>query len=226
MIADAAARRATITRGCASDTDRSKGIVEETAKNGFLTKAEEDDSNDEAIMLAYIDLIQEEEKEKYGDNYIPTSKENPAGSQGVIAAKPQPFQDPPPIPKSTKPNRPSPIDLTSPPENNPADSWTCDICTLVNPTTYLCCDACSTERPSSSFNPHPPSSTTRNNNTKNPYSTSKPPPNNSIRSLAALNAASAQRAPKPLGWLCHHCGNWMESEWWTCAGCGNMKLSS
>lgn len=249
VIADAAARRATITRGCASETDRSRGIVEETSKNGFLTKANDEDANEEAIMQAYIDLIQEEEREKYGENYIPVSKENPAGSQGYPPASSGKSKSPPPpiIPASTKPTSSSPlIDLTTP-EPNP-DSWTCEICTLINPTTHLCCDACATERPwspsppkstsephplsfssSSSTSPKNPPKTTKTNPPKNHPSTSTSTttltPKNSIRSLAALGAQEA-KASKPLGWLCHRCGNWMESEWWTCAGCGSMKLSS
>lgn len=297
VIADAAARRATVTKGCASGTDRSRGFVEETAKNGFRTKADEEDADEEAIMMAYIDLIQEEEKERYGDRYIPPSKENPAGSQGMSSASKtrNTGQEPPPIPNLGKPiippseknptssqegrsstsqprnpnnqepppapNSTRPIDLTSdPPVPNP-NFWACDICTLVNPSVYLCCDACGTERPESSFPSfqNPTSTPTSFRPTPTPTPTSsrpkptpasrpqprtggsggsgssstppwdskpKPKPNSSIQSLVALTRAAETRPAKPLGWLCYRCHTWMESEWWTCALCGAMKLES
>ena len=224
VIADAAQRRITVTQGCASGTDRGRGIVEETNKNGFRTKAEDHDENDEAIILAYIDLINEEEKEKYGDAYVPTSSENPAGSQGAL---PRPSnssksKDPPPGRVSRKPTPPV-IDLTS---TNPSDgSWTCDICTLVNPSTYLCCDACSTERPTQ---PSSPEQRPSSRQTQTPPKKSKPLTNkkSAIENLKMIEKAAASKPQKPMGWLCHSCGNWMESEWWTCAGCGSMKLAS
>ncbi|KAI6985942.1 zinc ion binding protein, partial [Hortaea werneckii] len=52
----------------------------------------------------------------------------------------------------------SPIDLTTSSSPTPLidlsdpfnpDEWTCDICTCINPTRFLACDACGTERPSS-----------------------------------------------------------------------------
>lgn len=230
MIADAAQRRITVTQGCASGTDRGRGIVEETNKSGFRTKAEDDDENDEAIMLAYIDLIEEEEKEKYGDAYVPTSSENPSGSQGVVPrpSKSSKSSDAPPVPISTKANPLAPlVDLTSTalPSSAASDSWTCDVCTLVNPSTYLCCDACSTERPT------PPSSpklrpSSRQGQTSPKKINSLTNKKTAIENLKIVEKAAAAKPKGPMGWLCHNCGNWMESEWWTCAGCGQMKLSS
>ena len=247
VIADAAARRATITKGCASgvDAEREREIDKETNKNGFRTKADKDDADEEAIMIAYIDLVQEEEREKYGDAYIPPSKENPAGSQGgfnKIKSEPEPRSNrAPPIPASTKPiplttynNAPGYDQDTLTPHTQPppinartpsSDSWTCEICTLVNPSNYLCCDACSTERPSLLSLPVPkpqgvgstqamPSSIRDSNSKK------------AIKSLVSLDATMSQLPKKPIGWSCHTCGNFMESEWWTCARCGSMKQSS
>lgn len=256
VIADAAARRATVTKGCASGTERSRGIVEETSKNGFRTKAEEDDANEEAIMLAYIDLIQEEEREKYGDHYVPASKENPAGSQGAVrpassSTAPIPPKGPPrqghdesEFSTSTAPlidlTSSSPSPSPSPPPSVPSSSssargtWTCTLCTLINPLSASSCDACTTPRPShppspshpppsSSHRPPPPSRLLSNSTTR------RANPNRAIQSLTALSIATDRQQaakPKPLGWLCHVCGTWMESEWWTCASCGGMKLSS
>ena len=224
-IADAAQRRITVTQGCASGTDRVRGIVEETNKNGFRTKAENHDENDEAIILAYIDLIEEEEKEKYGDAYVPTSSENPAGSQGAApgASNLSKSSHAPPVPTATKPT-PTVVDLTSAGPSSDG-SWTCNICTLVNPSTYLCCDACSTERPTPPSSPNLRPSSRREQvppKKTNPLTNKK----SAVENLKIIEKAAASKPQKPLGWLCHSCGNWMESEWWTCAACGSMKLTS
>lgn len=215
VIADAAQKRITITKGCASGTDRSRGIAEETEKHGTRTQAIDlTDEDEEAIMLAYIDLIQEDEKEKYGNSYVPPSSENPAGSQGAGSTS---SSNTPSVPVATKP--PPTVDLT------PDGSWTCDVCTLVNPSTYLCCDACSTERPTPPSSPakkppvksHPPETLTKTN----PLARKS-----AIDNLKIIEKQAAAVPPKPMGWLCHRCGTWMESQWWTCAACGVMKESS
>ena len=256
VIANAAARRAAVIKGCASGTtrEREKEIVDGSNKRGVRTKATQDDANEEAIMIAYIDLVQEEEREKYGDAYIPPSKENPAGSRGLLAGKSKAEdiasaelarlrtkdkakQSPPPIPTSTKPNANPPsapstrskppastIDLTNPALAPTPSSWTCDICTLVNPTTCLFCDACGIERPS------PPSSPLSSNN----QLPDRPKPSSlrdtnavkAVRKLRELDEREKGSPQKPLGWLCQRCGQFMELEWWTCANCGEMKASS
>ena len=235
VIADAATRRITVTKGCASGTERSRGLVEETTKNGFRTKAEEENANDEAIMQAYIEMIQEEERQKYGEGYVPPSRSNPAGSQGRPISLDTDSEDrdelPPPVPVDTKPKLqvdsvPSiPANTTS---TSSLDTWSCEICTLVNPTNYLCCNACGTERLTSSFNTRQPPQPPKLPRTALPRTT--PTPRNttskSSKSINTLSALSAVESKKPLGWVCHQCGNFMENEWWTCAGCGSMKQSS
>ena len=246
VIADAATRRATITKGCASGVgaERESEIDKETNKKGFRTKADEDDANEEAIMIAYIDLVQEEERDKYGDAYIPPSRENPAGSHGGFnKIKSEPgirSNRPPPVPASTKPAPPTTNTAglghsqstlppyTQPPSKPPApfsDSWTCLICTLVNPANYLCCDACSTERPSPPSSPAPKSQTVASTQAR-PSSIRDSNSKKAVKSLMSLDATTSQLPKKPIGWSCHTCGNFMESEWWTCARCGSMKQSS
>lgn len=265
VIADAAERRSRVTKGCSGSgmsADRERELVQETNKSGFRTKAEEDDANEEAIMLAYIDLIQEEEKQKWGDAYLPPSKENPLGSQGSpikIEDQPSTSYNPnpeprerfsgtkPPIPTSTKPPLPPPASLPSSPSSKPhpepsapsqssnptpqppppTSTWTCEICTLVNPSTYLCCDACTAERPfppsSSPTNPPKPPTTTPSTRAL-PTSIRDSNAKKAVRSLLSLEATTS--AQRPDGWVCHACGTYMENQWWTCAGCGVMKLSS
>lgn len=229
VIADAAQRRITVTKGCASGTDQGREIARdvEENRNGFRTKAQEDDANERAIMQAYIDLIQEDEKEKYGDSYLPPTENNPAGPRATMS--PPPSSQAPSIPTSTKPTlneepQGSRVDLTT--EDDP-DTWTCEVCTLVNPNQFLACDACTVERPLSK-----PALPARPNdgNAKMPDTRQKPnalkPRQSVVKSLAALEAQEASKPAKPMGWLCHLCNNWMESQWWTCANCGHMKQAS
>lgn len=174
VIADAATRRATVTKGCASGVtskEKEREIVDLTDKRGVRTKAQGDDANETAIMLAYIDLLQEEEQEKYGDAYVPPSRENPAGSRGgmassTVAAKSKaqeiasaelarlkttptasssrssPAPKPPPIPSSSKPPPPPPRKPT--PKGEMVD--------LVDPAMYptrgsWACDICTLVNP-------------------------------------------------------------------------------
>ncbi|KAL8830895.1 MAG: hypothetical protein Q9170_005526 [Blastenia crenularia] len=242
VIADAAQRRIDIMRGCAdTSTARVKEIIDLTDHSGVKTKAEDDDANEEAIMLAYIDLIQEEEREKYGKDYLPPSKENPAGSYQSSPIKSEPGTSSKPlIPCATKPapagaSIPTHIfDLDDP--ASAADfssSWTCNICTLVNPPNYLSCDACGTDRPSPPPSPRkPPSSRRTGINPPNNLSTSIerskiPKKSDKLDNIRQLNAEIERKAQtQPVGWQCFGCGNWMESQWWTCGRCGMMKATS
>lgn len=142
--ANAAMKRAQILQGCGHGSQREAGLAEEASNNGFRTKAEEDDANEAAIIQAFIELIQEEEKEKYGSSYVPPSQENPAGPQRNAGSShslnnSSSSQKPPsghsPGPSSSSNN----ISYNKP--------WNCPTCTLENPATFLCCDVCTAERP-------------------------------------------------------------------------------
>ncbi|KAL6715940.1 hypothetical protein ACLMJK_006902 [Lecanora helva] len=245
IIADAATRRTAVTKGCASGTsaEREKQIIQETNKNGFRTKAEEDDANEEAIMLAFIDLVQEEEREKYGVNYVPPSAENPWGSQSApipikseseasaSSKRPNPDLKSPPVPASTKP--PPPTLLPSRPKSTATkpiqpvnDTWTCGICTLINPATFLVCDACGTDQPSPPVSPSRKTPSITSSTQARPSSIKDSNAKKAVRSLMSLDATVSQMPKKPLAWSCHKCGTYTEAEWWTCAQCGTMKLSS
>ncbi|KAL9007542.1 MAG: hypothetical protein Q9173_007214 [Seirophora scorigena] len=251
VIADAAQRRIDIMRGCGdTDTARVREIVDLTNHTGFKTKANADDADEEAIMLAYIDLIQEEEREKYGNNYIPPSKDNPAGSRqsdATVKREPGPTSKPQ-IPTFTKASASAAgaavpthiIDLDDPTSAaNFSASWICNICTLVNPPNYLCCDACGMDRPSPPPSPPSRKSPGENNNNHNhpnnlatsnersraiPSASRKSEKFENIRQLNAEIERKAQA--QPVGWQCFGCGNWMESQWWTCGRCGLMKTRS
>jgi DNA-dependent metalloprotease WSS1 len=234
VILDAIERRSTITRGCGSGNNKSerevKAITDKAAGNGFRTKAEEDEANEQAIAQALWELFQEEEKEKYGDSYIPPSAENPSGNGGMSitdnatpalstapsattrSASTTPARTGPsqtrPIsrlvrdnPTNSKPSKPSStISIGSSPAE-PEDLWACPICTYHNPITYLSCDACTAEKPANTLKvPKTPAARVSNQ--------TKPP------------------IPKSKTWICHNCRMEMDNEWWTCSACFTMKLSS
>ncbi|KOC12991.1 putative zinc metallopeptidase [Aspergillus flavus AF70] len=229
MIADAAQRRIDVTKGCASGAENSNELAEEASRNGFRTKAEEDDANEQAIMQAYIDLIEEEERERYGPSYVPPSHENPAGPRSTLS--------PPPVPERTKPTMTpqpqEPIDLTVDDSLFEAP-WTCPTCTLENPANFLCCDACTAERPrpSNRRSVSGPAKIQGSSGSKNKnkrrisYLDSQPTFKNRTNAVETLAALERNTAKRPLGWICQFCETFMEAEWWTCSNCGTMKASS
>lgn len=263
IIAAAAERRQRIERGCASNTDKGRQIADEQSsssnrKNITRTTAEQQDQDEATLMQAYIDLIQEDERNRLGELYIPPSQENPAGSKALpqestLLKQQREIEDTirqqtftsttstsTPVP--TPPKHPTP---PPPPPQEPT-TWTCEICTLVNPLLYLACEACTVERPAhisamlpSTSPPSPPFRAFSNTHTSSTASNHHPPTTrretpNALkpRLNAYANAkrfADEDQAIKnstPLGWMCGGCGTFMEREWWTCAGCGRMKDAS
>lgn len=248
LRADAAQRRLEVTQGCASGTDHSTELAEEASRNGFRTKAEEDDANEQAIMQAFIELIQQEEREKYGSSYIPPSQENPAGPQTAALLDPSSSSQTGPARSSeTILGKTAGVrDLT---DNSSYEApWSCPTCTLENPPNFLCCNACAAERPAPS-NQKPlepqrepairhtaPPERPRHN--KRPLQEDEKEANdesiprdtftfkNRTRALDTLAYLDRDANKKPLGWICTSCGSFMETQWWTCSCCGKMKPSS
>ncbi|KAF2831516.1 WLM-domain-containing protein, partial [Ophiobolus disseminans] len=66
VIADAASRRSSITEGCASNSAEAGRLVHQQEQDGFRTRAEQDDANDQAIARALQDLMYEEEMQRLG----------------------------------------------------------------------------------------------------------------------------------------------------------------
>ena len=263
VIAAAAEKRIRIERGCASDTEKGRIIAREEANNKDIitTKAEQEDENDAALMQAFIDLIQEEEAQRFGDGYVPPSQTNPAGVRGTtlstsgnrMALKEQQMQierqllgsrardEQSTASKETKPALLIDLETDYPdpePRQGP-ETWTCEICTLINPIQRLTCDACEEERPeiysppaAPPARPSRPASSNSNANAKtNANKDSKTthtmfqPRLSAADARARIEAQAANKRPERMGWTCS-CGNWMENMWWTCANCGRMKASS
>ncbi|EXJ88339.1 hypothetical protein A1O1_05269 [Capronia coronata CBS 617.96] len=133
---------------------------------------------------------------------------------------------------------------TTQPQQSDPETWTCEICTLINPIQHLMCDACGTERPEiysylgQHSPPHRPFSTSSSNQSRstttaqsqaNPRTThpALEPRLPAADALARIESqARSKTQAKPMGWTCARCGTWMESQWWTCATCGRMKTTS
>lgn len=242
--ADAAQRRIEVTQGCASGTDRSTELAEEASRNGFRTKAEEDDANEQAILQAFIELIQEEEREKYGTSYVPPSQENPAGPRRDTSPRPPSGHDDVQITSSTTPAADPPASSTNATNASYESPWACPTCTLENPPNFLCCEVCAAERPAP-LNTKAAESTARTGPARNvppkpPAEKKRPPPDierdestprntfsfkNRTRALDSLSSLDREVNKRPLGWVCS-CGTFMETQWWTCSLCGKMKPSS
>ncbi|KAK4984943.1 hypothetical protein LTR50_006283 [Elasticomyces elasticus] len=291
IIADTVVRRNTVDKGCASGTKGAQSLADEASRNGFRTKAEEDDANDRAIAQALYDLIEEEEERKMNGTYqapstgglgwsaekglypspdsnteelpphhrevrtildegerlkgafqesIKSSQRRPATSNSRPVVPP-PKPQPGPNSSATTPNgrpisrlvqdaekkakRPPPsrrpvqqfqpvIDLTkedsnvlpldsfsapvsatetvqAPPQPVPDDTWACDVCTCLNPLTYLACDACGIER-----------------------------------TVIQQTQPQPRRRDNGIGWSCPRCSSFMEHKWWSCSNCGMVKTSS
>ncbi|KAL1303698.1 hypothetical protein AAFC00_007050 [Neodothiora populina] len=106
--------------------------------------------------------------------------------------------------------QPDLIDLTDEQDSTPqsagtTDTWTCEICTCINPLQFLACDACTVERPI--------------------YLSKKTAPP-AVRMKPVAQTQKTPQSKEELGWYCRECATFMEHKWWTCSGCGLMKDTS
>ncbi|KAK0731483.1 WLM domain-containing protein [Lasiosphaeris hirsuta] len=231
VILSAVERRNRALQGCGNTNHNEREILEisDTAtRNGFRTRAEEDAANDAAIAQALWELVQEDEKAKYGGSYIPPTQQNPTGNGGgTSAALPRrpsgSGSNPPPVPTATKPVVPP--SLPKVPE-----VWACEVCTLHNPATYLCCDACGAERTVEASQELFKKSTAGDKRPRAVVDLTSSPVRSSsdMKSSGTSNGGTSQSytSVPPATWQCSFCGNHMERQWWTCSTCGKMKDNS
>ncbi|POR37492.1 DNA-dependent metalloprotease WSS1 [Tolypocladium paradoxum] len=152
VIADAVDRRNEVLRGCASDrlSDReAHELADAATRNGFRTQADEDEANEVAIAQALWELVQEDERKRLGDAYVPPSAAKPEGYRCSSVVSGQPWSHHAPGAVEAAPSsRASTSDVIVGSWQTRAPSfWACKVCTLHNPLQYLCCDACGAERP-------------------------------------------------------------------------------
>lgn len=226
VIAAAAEKRARSERGCANGTEEGRKIAEgKVSKGGQVTttKADQEDENEAAWIQAMIELVREDEAQLFNQDYLRPDNSLTAGLDTASIREEQAR-----IERSIKQqSRPA---KHSPPRPQP-ETWTCEVCTLINLIDDLRCGACEVERPSDSF--PPPRRARQKSPSSTSTTTSKPTPTvlqprlNAYDSIARIESQAARKnEKKPMGWTCHSCGNWMEEMWWTCAACGMMKASS
>ncbi|EPE06033.1 zinc ion binding protein [Ophiostoma piceae UAMH 11346] len=259
-VADAVARRNSHTpqtlTGCATDgpqySDQARAVlVEQASRNGFRTQAEEDAANDAAISQALWELVQEDERRRLGDRYVPPTAEHPEGGGGWLTAQgeglspividddddddddvavvnvpppprpppsrrpvsmpPKPTPPPPPPtrsvhtsrPRASSSSKPKPPAARSTPSSSTSRGWSCHVCTLHNPSSFLCCDVCGTERRTDDSKSKGKEPSTHRQAPPIPHLThpsrhlvhsslkSRPPPPPPKRSSAQASAASA-----------------------------------
>ncbi|KAK0656634.1 putative zinc metallopeptidase [Cercophora newfieldiana] len=233
VIVSAIERRNKTLQGCGNTNHNEREILEisdSATRNGFCTQAEEDAANEAAIAQALWELVQEDEKAKYGTSYIPPTAANPTGNGGGAVFEPSQSSSsslpngytasPPPVPVATKPDlRPASPEVE--------DVWACETCTLHNPASYLTCDACGTER-SAKNSRDLAMKMAANNKNKRPRTVvdlTTSPADRKKRGTGSLATSSAPPAAKAT-WQCSFCGNVMDKQWWTCSACGKMKDNS
>lgn len=231
VITHAAEQRNRTLRGCANDNQTQNEIEEIAAtatRNGFRTQAEEDAANDAAIAQALWEIVQEEEMAKKGPAYVPpSSTTHPAASSSNSATY-----------RATPTHNGRKNDLTTATGSSAAQNsipgtsrgWTCGVCTLNNPASYLCCEACHTEKTEAAPILHQQQQKTVIDLTKPDEQRPKKRIQSTSTTTTPTARASTSRqhtaAPVPRTWTCHFCGRVRESQWWSCDLCGTVKLSS
>jgi hypothetical protein len=233
VIVNAIERRNTVLKGCGSDKKSDKEIEDlanQATSSGFRTKADEDKANDYAIAQALWELVQEDEKKEYGDQFIPATPQNPTGNGGGEISPQRPLKT----------------------ERSPSSSTSSVGFRGVRPETKHV-SRLVMESASKKLKTIPPRSSTAPAPTKAPAPPIPKPLtewacpictlHNPIGYLAC-DACTLERPveitqklaeetwrreasrPKVLTWRCLKCSKVMESSWWTCSDCGKMKESS
>ncbi|KAK1755324.1 WLM domain-containing protein [Echria macrotheca] len=256
VIVSAIERRNRTLQGCGNTNHNEREIQEisdSATRNGFKTKAEEDAANEAAIAQALWELVQEDERAKYGDGYIPPTAENPTGNGGGAVldggrtAKPT-------LPQASSSRTTGPSNRTAsgssskgnesiskppvptatkprlPPEPElpqEEDIWECEVCTLHNPASFLICEACTTERSASNSRDLAMKAAARNKRTRTTVDPSSSPVKTPPAAKRRTEGGSSQQTASVSNtWQCSFCGNLMDRQWWTCSICGKMKDSS
>ncbi|KAI0536785.1 WLM-domain-containing protein [Xylaria digitata] len=222
VIGDAVERRNRTLRGCANDNQTQDEIVEianTATRNGFRTQADEDAANDAAIAQALWEIAQEEELTGNRVPYTPPDTADDANRDRMtLKGRDQ---------ASVVAAQSSTARCSLQEDKRTKYTWTCSVCTLNNPSNYLCCDACGRERTEGSA--------TQQRTIIDLTSSYGGDTDRRMQSspVSAMGRAkkSQQAASRPVTsasplWTCHFCGRVRESQWWSCDLCGTIKLSS
>jgi hypothetical protein len=237
VIVGAIERRNTVLKGCGSEKSSDKEIEDlanQATRSGFRTKGEEDEANDRAIAQALWDLVEEDQKKEYGDQFIPATPANPTGNGGgeISPRKPTgmerssssssgstmflsiPRQEPRHVSrlvaeslakKSKAPS--SKASTVAPPSRTKASA-----ASAPKALTGWTCPVCTLHNPIGFL--------------ACDACTSERPVEITRRMAEEDAKKKAASRPQPQTWRCRGCRTVMESSWWTCSSCGKMKESS
>jgi hypothetical protein len=240
VIVGAIERRNTVLKGCGSDEKSSKEIEDlanQATQNGFKTKAEEDEANDRAIAQALWELVQEDEKKEYGDDYIPATPANPTGNGGGVVGPQKPViaesstsssstKRPATSSRGIRPDarhvsrlvtesatkKPKTITPQSIAGSSTASSSSSTLASATptpKPLTGWTCPICTLHNPID-FLACDACTSER--------------PAEITHKLASMPSGASK--PQAQTWRCGRCSTIMESSWWTCSTCGKMKDDS
>jgi hypothetical protein len=246
VIVDAIERRNTVLKGCGGggnkDDKEIQALGDQATNNGFKTKAEEDEANDRAIAQALWELVQEDEKKKYGSDYIPPTPTDPTGNGGgeISPKKLKKVEESVEPPKAKAPpiRRPSdrPVSrlvaehTSKKPKTIPSrGSSSSSMLQSVSPPVM----ASSEPLPSPRFVSGWTCIVCTLHNPVNFLAcdacTSERPPEVTRQIAEAekkYTATSRSISMKSNIWTCSRCSTEMEDKWWTCSTCGRMKDTS
>lgn len=241
VIVSAIERRNTVLKGCGSEKRSDKEIEDlasQATRNGFRTKAEEDEANDRAIAQALWELVEEDEKREYGDQFIPATPSNPTGngggeigrqrpaasgrssssSSGQTSYSGAPSQEPRHISRLVteslqKKQKPKAVTSKTSTATAPAPSHKpAPAPAAPKPLSGWTCPICTLHNPVDFL--------------ACDACTSQRPAEITWKIAEEARKKEASSRPKVQTWRCRVCSTVMESSWWTCSTCGKMKDSS
>lgn len=142
FVLDALQRRGTIMNGCGRMIHNAREIemlTTQATRNGFTSKAEEDEANERAISQALWELVQEDLLKKSGNSTGALYQRQPYTLNEVNIMQPAQIS-------SWDPSRTLTGNYNQIWQNSFVE-WSCPTCTLRNPVNFLACGACNLQRP-------------------------------------------------------------------------------
>ncbi|KHJ33232.1 putative dna damage response protein wss1 [Erysiphe necator] len=144
FVLSALQRRGTIIDGCGSRINNAREIeflANQAIRNGFTSKAEEDEANDRAISQVLWELEQEDMANTKSNSTVLSSYRRPQQPKTNTLNMMQPSQI------NSRSSSHMPRTKSNGSWQNSTNGWSCPTCTLQNPMNFLACEACNMKRP-------------------------------------------------------------------------------